>query len=108
MWRRASGRCPRRTTTPSAGGGTSPKQLSVGRSFRVRERVSFQVRAEFFNAFNRLLLPNPGQGAFNAANPRATPQFNAQGAPTSGFGFISNATNIGGQRNGQLVARFEF
>lgn len=36
-----------------------------------------------------------------------TPSYNSSGQLTGGYGYI-NANNIGGQRNGQLVARFQF
>ncbi len=78
------------------------ESINVGRSFQLRERMKFQVRAEFFNLFNRLNLPGPTSG-----NPLATQTRNSALVPTAGFGFI-NANNAGGQRNGQLVARFEF
>jgi hypothetical protein len=78
------------------------EDLSVGRTFAIREKISLQVRAEFFNAFNRLFLTSP-----SATNPTATPTYNSAGLLTGGYGYI-NANNIGGQRNGQLVARFQF
>lgn len=78
------------------------EDLNVGRSFPIREKMKFQIRLEVFNAFNRLFLGGPSSG-----NPLQTPVYNSQGVPTSGFGYI-NANNIAGQRNGQLVARFEW
>jgi len=78
------------------------ENVNIGRTFRVREKMKLQVRAEFFNVFNRLYLSGPSSG-----NPLATPTYNAQGVPTSGFGYI-NANAISGARNGQLVARFEW
>jgi hypothetical protein len=81
---------------------SATEQLSLGRTFRIKEGMLFQVRAEFFNAFNRLYLPNPSSG-----NPLQTQTRNAAGVPTAGFGRI-DATAAGGQRNGQLVARFQF
>jgi hypothetical protein len=78
------------------------ENLNIGRTFPIREKMKFQIRLEVFNAFNRLFLGGPSSG-----NPAQTPVYNAQGVPTSGFGYI-NANNIGGQRNGQLVARFEW
>jgi hypothetical protein len=78
------------------------ENLNVGRTFRVREKMKLQVRTEFFNVLNRLYLSGPSSG-----NPLATPTYNAQGVPTSGFGYI-NANGIAGARNGQLVARFEW
>jgi hypothetical protein len=79
------------------------ENLNFGRTFRIRERMDLSIRAEFFNAFNRVYLPVP-----SATNPVATPTFTSAGVPTGGFGFITNSSGIGGQRNGQLVARFRF
>jgi hypothetical protein len=78
------------------------EQVSLGRSFQLREKISFQIRAEFFNVFNRMFLPGPSSG-----NPAQTQTRSSAGVPTAGFGYI-NATSAGGQRNGQLVARFQF
>lgn len=78
------------------------EQLSLGRVFRLRERLRFQVRAEFFNVFNRIVMPTP-----SANNPLQTPTINAAGVPTAGFGRI-DATNVSGQRNGQIVARVDW
>ena len=63
--------------------------------------MTFHVRAEFFNVMNRMLLAAP------AGNPATTTTRNAAGQLTNGFGFI-NKQSTGGQRNGQLVARFDF
>ncbi len=78
------------------------EQLSIGRSFPIRERMSFQIRAEFFNAFNRMQTPNPASG-----NPLQSQTFDSRNIPNGGFGYI-NAVSTGGQRNGQLVARFQW
>jgi Carboxypeptidase regulatory-like domain/TonB dependent receptor-like, beta-barrel len=77
------------------------ENMSLGRRFTIKEKLKFDIRAEFFNIFNRLNLPFPASG-----NPTATITRN-QGELSGGFGFI-NVSNVGGQRNGQLVARFEF
>ena len=79
------------------------ESMNLGRTFQFREKMSLHVRAEFFNVFNRVYLPSP-----SASNPLATSTFNSAGVPTGGFGFITNSSGIGGQRNGQLVARFQF
>ena len=73
----------------------------MGQQFRIREGLALSVRAEFFNVFNRIVMPAPG------GTPNQTQTRNAQGVPTSGFGRI-DATNVSGQRNGQLIARIEF
>jgi hypothetical protein len=81
------------------------ENMNLGRTFRLKERMSLNVRAEFFNVFNRVSLGNPSTG-----NPtQATTVNNATGA-ISGFGYysIGSTSNFGGQRNGQLVARIRF
>ena len=90
------------------------EQFSLGRRFslaKLREGMSFQVRAEFFNAFNRLQLAIP-VGASNTPsqnNSDAGATRDARGNLTGGFGFINP---LGGgnalPRNGQLVARFQW
>ena len=73
--------------------------------FRMKERMNLQVRAEFFNVFNRLQLNNPDSGNALAAQAR-----NAQGVPTSGFGRINSGGVFADRpaRSGQIVARFQF
>ncbi|HZF37333.1 MAG TPA: TonB-dependent receptor, partial [Blastocatellia bacterium] len=78
------------------------ENMSLGRRFTIKEKLKFDIRAEFFNLFNRLNLPLPASG-----NPTATITRNPQSELSGGFGFI-NPSNVGGQRNGQLVARIEF
>ena len=79
------------------------ESMSVGRQIRLREKMSLQVRAEFFNIFNRTYLSNPSLTA--PTQPQAR---NAAGIPTSGFGYINSTTLFSQPRNGQLVARFIF
>ena len=82
------------------------ESMNFGRTFQLREKLSLNIRAEYFNVFNRVYLNLPS-GGYN--NPVATATFNsATGVPTGGFGYITNSSGIGGQRNGQLVARFQF
>jgi hypothetical protein len=78
------------------------ESMNFGRTFQVREKISFSIRAEFFNVFNRVFLPTPSSG-----NPLATSTF-SNGVPTGGYGYITNSNGIGGQRNGQLIARIQF
>ena len=79
------------------------EQLTFGRVFRLRERMSFQIRAEFFNAFNRIYMNDP-----SAANPLQTQTRNNRGVPTAGFGRIDTGSLVTQPRNGQIVARFQF
>ena len=78
------------------------ESAGIGRIFRLREGITMEVRAEFQNVFNRLVLP----GA-TSSNALATQSRNTAGVPTAGFGYM-NATSAGGQRNGQLLARFQW
>jgi hypothetical protein len=82
------------------------EELSLARTFRIHERVTFQIRAEFFNVFNRAYMVNP-----SSTNALQTPVRNSSGVPTSGFGYINSGalygTN-GGMRNGQLVGRIQW
>jgi Carboxypeptidase regulatory-like domain/TonB dependent receptor-like, beta-barrel len=96
------------------------ENMSLGRRFPIKERMSFEIRAEFFNIFNRLMLPMPTPGADQGGNPAATLTRNSAGELTGGFGFINpsnvgtTGANVGASglltvpRNGQLVARFQF
>jgi hypothetical protein len=78
------------------------ENLSLGRVFRFMEDMQLQVRVELMNAFNRVRIPNPS--ADNALFPQT---YNEDGTTASGFGRI-DAFNAGGQRTGQIVARFMF
>jgi len=86
------------------------EQLSLGRSFRLKERVNLSARMEFFNVFNRNVLSGPSSG-----NPLSTQNRDKNGVPISGFGFINTATVLSSstsgmfsQRYGQLVMRLQF
>jgi hypothetical protein len=79
------------------------ESMSLGRLFRIKETMSFQVRAEFFNIFNRTQLNNPSSG-----NALQTATYNANGTLSNGFGFINNGSVFAAPRTGQIVARFQF
>lgn len=83
----------------------------LGKEFRVREKMSFSLRGEFFNLFNQnLSIANPSTGS------PATPPTRSNGVLTGGFGFLnyngiaSNSVNssLPTPRTGQIVARIEF
>ena len=89
------------------------ENANFGRTFRIKERMSFQVRAEFVNIFNRTLLPNP-----ITTNPQ-NPVTKTAGINSSGFGVINTYATAGSQptsavaplltgRTGTLIARFTF
>ncbi|PWU02644.1 MAG: hypothetical protein C5B51_20485 [Terriglobia bacterium] len=95
------------------------ENLNIGRNFRIREKMSLQIRAEFVNIFNRTQTGNPV-----TANPQAPPTKNQVGYYTGGFGVINDVVAVGatpsitqnavvGQlyqqpRQGTLIARFTF
>jgi hypothetical protein len=91
------------------------ESINVGRTFRIRERNTLEIRAEFFNILNRLELNNPTntspQGTRSCTNgtiAAGTNSCNAGGTSPSGFGAISYSSLQSQPRNGQLVARFTF
>jgi hypothetical protein len=79
------------------------ENLSLARIFRIREGMALSIRMELMNAFNRVRIPNPS--ATNATAPQVRNP--TTGNTQSGFGYI-NPLPAGGQRTGQLVARFNF
>jgi hypothetical protein len=78
------------------------ENVNISRTFRIKERVNFQVRAELANVFNRLVLPQPSVTGFTA-NPTQ-----ANGVYTGGFGTIVPISGTSGQRSGQIIGRLEF
>jgi hypothetical protein len=88
-----------------------PSELaSFGRSFRIKERATFQIRAEFNNIFNRTLFLNTTAGTY--VNPSTVRNATVSRAPdgryTSGFGTINTTGVVSGERQGTLVARITF
>ena len=73
------------------------EEANLAKTFKYRERLSFQIRAEFFNVFNRTVLPMPSSSNIT------TPQTQA----ISGFGRL-NPASVGSPRTGQIVARITF
>jgi hypothetical protein len=82
---------------------TPSESASLGRIFRIRENMIFQIRAEFFNVFNRTGMNQP-----TSTNALATTTHNGQGLLTGGFGYINTGSVLNPPRNGQIVARIQF
>jgi hypothetical protein len=95
------------------------ENMNLSRTFRFKERLSLQLRAEFVNIFNRTQIGNPSTSA-----PGSAPS-NLNGQYSAGFGVInltvsgprtppSTTSNaVVGQlyqlpRSGTLIARFTF
>jgi hypothetical protein len=85
------------------------EQMGVGKNFDIREGMTFSVRADFFNLFNRWAYPSLNNAS--AGNPYVTPQISG-GVITNGFGYLGGSiANAGGNyapRSGEIVARIQF
>ena len=96
------------------------ENLNFGRTFRFKEHMSFSIRAEFTNVFNRTQIGNPSTSA-----PASAVSHNGAGQLTGGFGTINETVSgpntaptytqnaVVGQlyqppRSGTLIARFSF
>lgn len=85
------------------------ENVNFSRNFRIRERMSFQIRAEFQNAFNRTRYGTTGSAAVNVGNFQSSPTTNAQtGLYSGGFGTIVPTGGTTGFRTGLLIGRLVF
>src|ERR1039458_7425819 len=82
---------------PAAWANPAPAHGLSARLFHIRERMSLEVRAEFFNIFNRTYLANPTVTA-----PQSTLVRNALGNTVSGFGYINPTSLYTQPRNTRL------
>jgi Carboxypeptidase regulatory-like domain len=84
------------------------EQLGLGKVFPLKEGLTFDVRADFFNVFNRWAYPGLN-GTGNALQPA---QFGSNGSITNGYGYIGDSINGAASnyppRSGQIVARIQF
>jgi hypothetical protein len=83
------------------------ENANFSRTFRLKERLSLNVRVEFTNIFNRMQLPGIGGGNFSNAPTRFTTGANT-GLYSGGFGTILPTSGTGGQRAGSFVGRLTF
>jgi len=85
------------------------ENVNFSRNFRIKERMSFQIRAEFQNAFNRARWGTTGSGPVNVGNFQSAPTTNAQtGLYSGGFGTIVPTGGTANFRTGLLIARLVF
>jgi hypothetical protein len=82
------------------------ENMSLGRLFRFNEEMTLSIRIELMNLFNRTRIPGPSS-EFTSYD-ATSPQISVGGNAIWGFGYIMNAIDTGGQRTGQIVARFNF
>jgi hypothetical protein len=87
------------------------ENMNLGRTWRFKERATFNLRIEFTNVFNRSFVNDPAN-----TNAKAARTFAPNGNTTGGFGSI-NATSSTAfpvaavslqPRTGTMVARFTF
>jgi hypothetical protein len=83
------------------------ENANFGRTFRFKERMSLNVRAEFTNIFNRMQLPAINLGTLASA-PTTFTSGPSAGLYSGGYGTIVPEAGTSGQRAGTLVGRFQF
>jgi hypothetical protein len=80
------------------------EEISFGRAIRIREGMSLDLRAMFYNMFNRTYMADP-----TSTNSQATQTYGPNGLASGGFGWINTgSTFYWGARSGRLQARFVF
>jgi hypothetical protein len=90
------------------------ENANFSRVFRIKERYSLQIRAEFTNIFNRVVYPVPlgSTNSINLGNFTVAPTTFTSGANkglySGGFGTITPYAGAVTPRAGTLVARFQF
>ena len=84
------------------------ENLALGRLFRIREKMSFTIRTEFTNIFNRTQVNDPSSINPQLAQTRVN-SADLKSQTTAGFGFLNTlGTTFGSPRQGQIVGRFQF
>lgn len=83
------------------------ENLNVGRTFRIKEKVTLNVRVEMSNAFNRTQLPQPTVGAFTT-QVTTQPSGPYKGVINGGFGTVVPISGTANSRTGLFVGRLQF
>lgn len=84
------------------------ENANFSRNFRVKERVTLNVRVEFNNIFNRMILPNPSTAGNFATTATKFTTGASTGLYSGGFGTFGVLNGVGLQRTGTFVARVTF
>ncbi|HEY7333577.1 MAG TPA: TonB-dependent receptor [Bryobacteraceae bacterium] len=81
------------------------EDANFGRNFQMTEKATLQLRVEWTNMFNRLLLPQP-----NTTSSYLTAPTKANGLYTGGYGTINPTAGNGitTMRTGQVIVRVTF
>ncbi|HJT86930.1 MAG TPA: TonB-dependent receptor [Bryobacteraceae bacterium] len=82
------------------------ENMNLGRTWKLHERFSLQLRVEFNNIFNRTWLNDP-----SVTNPLAPATHFPNGYFSGGFGYINlgtTSTQFGQPRNGDIVMKLTF
>ena len=84
------------------------ENLNVGRTFRIREGITLNVRVEMSNAFNRTQLPQPN--ATSTFGTQITTQASGpyKGVINGGFGSVVPISGTANSRTGLFVGRLQF
>jgi len=89
------------------------ENLNFGRTFKLVERVSLEIRAEFSNILNRAYFAAPTSTNAAATQTRVN-NSDPNSRTTAGFGYVNTLTPLSstfaapGPRSGSIVARFRF
>lgn len=83
------------------------EDANFGRNFQITEKATLQLRVEWTNIFNRLLLPQP---TALATTSYVTAPTKINGIYTGGYGTINptSGNGITSMRTGQLIVRVTF
>jgi hypothetical protein len=85
------------------------ENANISRNFRITERVSLNIRAEFNQVLNRMQLPQPTTARVNfASTPTKFTNGANSGLYSGGFGTIVPLSGTSGMRTGQLIGRITF
>jgi len=92
------------------------ESMSLGRTFKIRERASFNIQMQLINVFNRAFFNDPRNSDITEPRSTIAPYGNVN--PNSGFGAINTVTPVSGAglaaivniapRTGLLVGKFTF
>ena len=84
------------------------ENVNFSRNFQFTERVSFNIRIEFNNIFNRTRLTQPTTTGNFANAPRTFTNGAYAGLYSSGFGTVLPTSGTNGMRTGQIIGRINF